>query len=50
MDLIGSIVAIVIGVILLVWAVHVIVNILAWILIIAGAIWLIRNLTSRRTL
>ena len=49
MDLIGSIIAMVIGVLLLVWAIHVIVTVLGWVLIVAGAIWLLRNLLGRRS-
>lgn len=49
MDLIGSIIAIVIGVLLLVWTIHVVLTILGWVLIIAGAIWLLKNLVGRRS-
>jgi hypothetical protein len=49
MDLWGSIIAIVIGVLLLVWAIHVIVTVLGWVLVIAGAVLLVKNLVGSRT-
>lgn len=48
MDFIGSIIAVVIGVLLLVWTAHIILHILAWILIVGGIIWVIRYLVGRR--
>lgn len=49
MDLIGSIIAIVIGVLLVVWTFHIVLSILGWVLIVAGAIWLLKNLVGRRS-
>jgi len=49
MDLIGSIIALVIGIILIIWTVHIVLTILGWVLIIAGAVWLLKNLLGRRT-
>jgi uncharacterized membrane protein len=49
MDLIGSIIAIVIGVLLLVWTVHIVLTILGWVLIVVGGVWLVRNLLGRRS-
>jgi uncharacterized membrane protein HdeD (DUF308 family) len=32
-----------------VWAVHILFTILGWVMIVAGAVWLFRAFTSRRT-
>lgn len=48
MDLAGSIIALVIGIILIVWTVHIVLTILGWVLIVAGAIWLLRHLLGSR--
>lgn len=48
MDLLSSIIAIVFGVILIIWTAHIVLTILGWVLIIGGAIWLIRHLVGHR--
>lgn len=49
MDLIGPIVAIVIGVILLVWAAHIVLTIIGWLFVVVGAVVLIRYLVGGRS-
>lgn len=49
MDLIGSIIALVVGILLIVWTVHIALVILGWILAIVGAVFLLKNLLGRKS-
>jgi hypothetical protein len=49
MSTIASIAALVIGVLFIVWAVHIVLTILGWVLIVAGAIYLLTNLFGKRS-
>ena len=48
MSIIGSIIALVAGILLLVWTTHIVLTILGWVCIIAGAFWLLKNLLGDR--
>lgn len=48
MDLVGAIIALVIGLALVIWTVHIVLTIIGWVFIVAGAIWLLRNLLGSR--
>jgi uncharacterized membrane protein HdeD (DUF308 family) len=51
MSIIGSIIALVVGLLILAWTTHIVLTILGWALIIAGAVYLLVNLfgNKRRT-
>jgi hypothetical protein len=49
MGIIGSIIALVLGILLFFWTSLVILKVLFAILAIAGGVWLVRNLTANRT-
>ncbi|QFG12060.1 membrane protein [Arthrobacter phage Racecar] len=48
MSIIGSIIALVVGILLLAWTTHIVLAILGWALIIAGAAYLVKNLLDNR--
>jgi hypothetical protein len=48
MSTIASIAALVIGIILILWTVHILLTILGWALAVAGAIYLLSNLLGGR--
>lgn len=45
----GAIIALVVGIVFIVWAVHIILTILGWVLVVAGVIWLLTNLFGSRS-
>lgn len=47
--LFGAIIALVIGIFLILWAVHIVLTVLGWILVVAGIIWVLNNLFGNRT-
>lgn len=50
MSTLGAIIALILGLLLVfVWGVHIIVQILGWILVAAAAIWLLKYLVGDRT-
>lgn len=49
MDLLLSIATVIIGVLLLVYTVHIALTILGWVLIIGGAFWVLKNLLGRQS-
>lgn len=48
MDLLSAIIAVVLGVVLIIWTAHLVLTILGWILVIGGAIWLFRHLVGHK--
>lgn len=48
MSLGAAILALVIGILLIVWTAHIVLTVLGWVLVAAGAFWLFQYLTSNR--
>lgn len=45
----GAIIALILGILILTfWAVHILLTILGWVLIVVGAVWLVRILLGNR--
>lgn len=49
MSLWASILSLIVGILLIVWTLHIVLTVLGWILAIGGAVWLLKNLFADRT-
>jgi len=49
MSTIASIAALVIGILLILWTVHIVVTVLGWALVVIGAIYLLNNLLGKKS-
>lgn len=46
--MIGAILALLLGIALLIWTAHIVLHVIAWIVIVAAAVWIVRYLLSNR--
>jgi hypothetical protein len=46
--ILGAILALVVGVLLIIWTAHIVLHILGWVLVVAAVVWLVRFLLSSR--
>ena len=46
--MIGAILALILGIALLIWTAHIVLHVIAWIIIIAAAVWIVRYLVGNR--